>query len=65
MIRHYIVMCKYYTDTDHVVEMPLSGIIHTKRFWAFHEMEHAKENPQYAGEVLYIQAIAVKEDKPE
>lgn len=58
MTRHYIVMCKVYTDTDQVAEIPLSGIVHTKRFWAFHEMEHAKDNPQYAGEQFYIKEVA-------
>lgn len=63
MTGYYVVMCKVYTDTNRESEIPLSGIIHTKRYWAFHEMEHAKENPQYAGEVFYIQTIAVMEDK--
>ena len=57
MTRYYIVMCRIYTDTDQVLHEPLSGIKHTQRFWAFHEMEHAKDNPQYAGEVFYIKEV--------
>lgn len=57
MVKGYIVMCKVYTDTDQVSEIPLSGTKHTERFAAFLEMEHAKDNPQYAGENFYIQEI--------
>ncbi len=57
MTRYYIVMCRIYTDTDQVLHEPLSGTKHTKRFAAFLEMEHAKDNPQYAGEVFYIKEV--------
>lgn len=57
MTRYYIVMCKYYTDTDQVAEIPLSGTVHTKRFAAYLEMQHAKDNPQYVGEVFYIKEV--------
>lgn len=57
MVRKYIVMCRIYTDTDHIYHEPLSGTKHTKRFNAFLEMEHAKDNPQYAGEVFYIKEV--------
>lgn len=57
MTRRYIVICKYYTDTDRVAVIPLSGTVHTKRFAAYLEMEHAKDNPQYAGEIFYIKEV--------
>lgn len=57
MTRYYIVMCRVYNDTDSISHMPLSGTKHTKRFAAFLEMEHAKDNPQYAGEVFYIKEV--------
>lgn len=57
MARRYVVMCKVYTDTDQASELPLSGTMHAKRFSAFLEMEHAKDNPQYAGEQFYIKEV--------
>ena len=58
MTRYYIVMCKYYTDTDQVAEVPLSGTVHTKRFDAFLEMERAKDDPRFAGEIFYIKEVS-------
>ena len=57
MKRCYIVMCKYHIDTNHVQDLPLTGTKHTKRFDAFLEMQHAKDNPQYAGEIFYIKEV--------
>jgi len=62
MARLYVVMCKDHTDNGKVVELPLSGTVHVVRFNAFLEMEHAKDNPQYAGETFYLKEIkSIKE----
>ena len=57
MVKRYLVMCRVYDDTDQVSRIPLSGIEHRTRFAAFLEMEHAKDNPQYAGEIFYIEEV--------
>lgn len=48
----YIVMVEMDEDT-----IPLSGKIHTSQFQAFLEMEHAKDNPMFAGYRFYIRRV--------
>lgn len=61
VVKKYIVMVQTEIpgiDAGGSYWIPLSETLHDKRFSAFMEMEHAKDDPRYAGEVMYIKEVA-------
>ena len=59
VVNGYYVMMLMYNDTDGTSAwIPFSKMIHRSRFQAFLEMEHAKDDPMYAGEIFEIRELS-------
>lgn len=58
VVKRYIVMMKVYDDTDKSYSAPYSNKFHGSRFEAFLEMERAKDDPRFAGEIFYIKEVS-------
>lgn len=59
VVKGYYLMMLMYSDTDGTTAwIPFSKLIHRSRFQAYLEMEHAKDDPMYAGEIFEIREVS-------